>query len=143
MNDMSETPIPATTEELRKTRQLAAYKALLAFTMTSDMRAPHDFDTMADRVRADLTENERLELLDILIRSFPADIAEAAVKANFEGQGWPEPTLMDDPRADAQFWASGANAREIGAYAVACFNVMSPKRRTDFCKWVSEKVQGK
>lgn len=98
------------------------------------------FDAHVLTLGGSLTELERASLIELLLWTFPPDQAEELCRSWFKDAGHPSAQLMDDPREDAKFWASGATSREVSAYAAACFNRMSPKRKGEFVKWAEGKA---
>lgn len=125
---------PANMAEYRKTRIVGAGRVILALLM-NERPTTDDFLLTVTNLSAGLSETERELLLHAIITSLPADTAETLVRGAFEGAGYPRPALMEDSLSDARFWAGDANSKELGAYAMACFERMTPQRRADFIKW--------
>lgn len=129
-----------TAEDLFKARTNAAARMMLSY-VHKGCPGGHEAELYALNLCRDLGEFERGALAALMLSTFPADMAERLCQAWFEGAGYPSAKLMDDPRADARFWASDANSKEIGAYAMACFERMSPKRKAEFSKWVHSQIE--
>lgn len=127
-----------TAQELRNKRIVAAARMIARFLLV-DMNDRQQQPLYALNLTADLTEDERIALAMLLLGTFPADRAEAVAKMHFEGVGFPGATIMEDPMEDAKYWAEMANAKELGAYAAACFLKMTPARRQGFLKWAASK----
>lgn len=123
-------------EELRLKRITAAMRTLLNFTAREEAKA--DRDSFALGLARDLTEEERLHLLRLLVETFPPDMAERAVLATFEDNGWPITGLHGDAASDAKFWADTASAAELRAYGAACYRRMSEKGKANFREWVAK-----
>ena len=140
--DQDVTP-SVTRAELRKKRQVAACSAMLTFLTKEQISGDTELVQYSESIRRDLAEQERLALLWILMDTLPPDYAEFACQQWFMGKGMPGAAIMDDPMADARFWASDANAKELSAYAVACFNRMSAKRQSEFLVWAQKQVETK
>lgn len=121
-----------TMEDLIKKRRTEAAKAILRFLMGDDP------DMCSVSLKGHLTDMERETLLWLLLSTFPPDQAESIVKEQFKGAGYPLPRLTDDARQEAHWWASNASPAEIAAYAIACFERMSPEWQRRF----KEKVNG-
>ena len=121
-------------EELRRKRRISAFRLIAHFILSDD----GDVDLYALNLKQDLTDAERTDLLGLILRTFPADQAESLVRECFEGAGMPAPSLTDDVRPDARFWASSANAAELRAYAIACVERMSKRTLEGFKKWVAK-----
>lgn len=130
-------------EDLRKKRVLAGMQMLTSIVVAGRPEKMDDYGMCVASLRADLTEAQRTDLLFMLIRSFPADVAEDVCKLAFIGAGWPQPSLMGDPLSDARFWASDANSKELKAYAIACADRMSPSGKKALHEWLGKKVGGK
>lgn len=135
-------PVALTGKEIRLKRHTAAAKMVLNLFQNhlsdQDQQALYSINFASS-----LSEEERIVLMWVLLRTFPADIAENIVKTWFEGQGMPGASLTDDPRSEAKFWASDATSRELSSYAAAAFNQMSPKAQANFAEFVNGKVGGK
>lgn len=125
-----------TADEVRQKRHIAAMRLLFAFVK----ELPGDRDLYAMNLRGDLSEVERAQLIAVLLDTFPADIAEQQLSAWFSEAGSPMPSFDDNYLADARFWSGMACAKELGAYAIACFENMSDKRKREFAQWVNAKV---
>jgi len=138
MADGSDTPQSFTGKELKLKRHTAAAKLVLSL-LQKDLRNQKDHPLYSINLGRDLTDDERVTLTWVLLDTFPADQMEEIVRTWFENKGMPGVSLMDDPRADAKFWASDANGRELSAYAAASFNQMSPKAKAAFRSWVNGK----
>lgn len=123
-----------TAKSLRLKRIGGAFRMMMEFVITGPKKQ-NERDLYALNVMKDMTESERIDLMGLLISTFPADVAENVVQTWFEGAGYPMAALMEDPIADARLWADGANRKELDAYAVASFDKMSPSRRQQFLKW--------
>lgn len=91
--------------------------------------------TWALAVKADLTDLERASVVELILSTFPPDQAEGFCQAWFADSGYPSPAFTESAVADARFWADGASASELDAYAMACVRRMSAKRRGEFLKW--------
>ncbi len=132
-------PVNTTPTDLRLKRIQAAARSLFRFVVDR-VDTPGEAGLYASLLRHDLTETERTYLVGLLIETFPPDIAAEVCRTWFKARGIPSLQLMDDPTLDAEFWANGANAKEIDAYAVACFGKMSRDRRRQFLKWCQGKM---
>ena len=128
-----------TARELFERRVQVAARLMLRFVLTGCQEKDAELFSMS--VARDLTEYERGALVAMLLNTFPPDVAESLCQAWFRGAGFPSATLMDDAMSDARFWAGGANAKELDAYAVACFTRMSQGRKAQFLEWAKGKVE--
>lgn len=124
-----------TMDDLRKRRLTAASRLILGVLLDGPLSTDR-FNLTAAHIATDLSEPDRELLLHLIVASLPADVAERLVQGAFDGAGYPTPTLMDDALGEARFWASGANAKELGAYAMASVEKMSKERRAAFLKWM-------
>lgn len=131
--------VPVTASELRLKRVAAGCQLLFRHIAKAD---DGDRTLYAMNLRGDLTEEDRLRLLSVILDTFPPDLAERACQGWFEGAGYPGAAMMDNPVSDARFWADSANSKEIDAYAMACVKRMSPKRRGQFAEWVKKQTEG-
>lgn len=134
---MSETPVELTADEIRQKRQNAAARMMLRYIGAGETERK-DRDLYAMNLARDLSETDRVMLLEVLFQTFPPDIMEVLAQSFFTEAGMPGVELMEDPMADAKFWADGANAKELKAYAIACFRKMAPKTRQSFLEWAKK-----
>ncbi|WP_085793758.1 hypothetical protein [Roseivivax jejudonensis] len=85
-----------------------------------------------------LTDEERYTALGVILRTFPADIAEGRVQAVFKAYGWPDPLPQEDLLPQAREWAFWANKHEIGAMLRACCESLEGERLARFKQYVGE-----
>lgn len=142
MKDVTDQPKALTGKELRLKRHTGAAQMVLNL-LQQDLQDQDQQRLYSINLASSLSEQERIVLAWVLIDTFPADVAETIAQTWFEGQGMPGVSLTEDPRTDAKFWASDANARELSSYAAAAFNQMSPKAKQSFAEFVNSKVNGK
>lgn len=126
-----------TMKQLRQRRRVAAARMMTHFLEAGPV-STDDLNLYAISLGRDLTEEDRLHLLRLLVMTFPADLAEQAVNAVFEDAGWPVTGLGEDPREDALLWVKDASGRELRAYAAACLKEMSRKSRDVVLKWANK-----
>lgn len=129
-----------TARELRLRRIAAGFRMMFQFVLKAD---DDNRDLYAMNLRSDLTEDDRLRVLTLVLDTFPPDVAEDACMEWFRGAGYPGAGLMDSPVADARFWSQQANSKEIDAYAMACVHRMSPRRRQQFSTWIQKQLEEK
>ena len=100
-------------------------------------------------VCARLTLNERVLLGWYALTAMDGDTAVRLVDAALphlqppptEALGLPLPPLVSEGLLDdARWWAARAPAEEIRAYALACFERMSPSDRAQFAEFVRSPV---
>jgi len=126
--------------DLRIKRIVAAWRMMFRFIEKADDK---DRDLYALNLCRDLTEDDRVRILELILDTFPPDMAESVCMEWFRGAGYPGAGLMDSPVADARFWAQQANSKEIDAYAMACVHRMSPQRRRQFSAWIQKQLEKK
>jgi hypothetical protein len=119
-------------DQIRLARITSAARLMLRFTAE---QAHSEVNIYSIALARDLREEERIMLIKLLVNSMPADLAEDAMAAIFEDNGWPTSGLFDDVKADAKMWTNDASGREIKAYAGACVRKMSEKSRREFLEW--------
>ena len=126
-------------QALARKRIIAAHQLLAKWSLRPESESDADIDIWALQLRASLTDAERARLFDVLATSFAPDHFYFIAKRHLDGAGAPTLGLLDDPTADAKFWADMANTKELTAYAAVSFNRMSPSRQSAFLKWAGEK----
>jgi len=110
---------------------------MFGFTLTlGTTDAWLDFSAVA---AARLTPGELSGLAVSALTALCRETAAEAVRAVYWGAGPPLPPLFA-VEEDASFWADMAMPEELRAYAVACFNRMSPQDRAAFLAQVRSVV---
>ena len=84
-----------------------------------------------------LRERERAGLALTALASLPETASTLLVCKWRKGAGMPNPPLFGH-LDQAAFWADMATAPELDAYALASFKRMSPARKTEFIKHITE-----
>lgn len=85
--------------------------------------------------QARLTEAERAALAWAALRSLDRDNAMLVAETVLGGAGAPDAPLFSE-MDQAAFWADMASENELKAYALACFNRMSPGDQCAFLEHV-------
>lgn len=128
-------------EDLRRARVTQAIRTL-GCVLLDVFRSPDDRALRIVNLKADLTDEERAQLLSVVLSTFPADQAEALVKECFAEAGIPVSGLSaKDAMRDARYWAKEASPSELKAYAVACADAMSEGGKKALRDWLNEGLQ--
>ena len=127
--------------DIREQRVRKVFGLLFNMVVRPDTKTGADADTTVTQLARGLSEPERNLMLQLLINSYPPHVASQVVRDCMEGAGLPD---WSDTHAvsQARFWATGASAGQIDAYAAVCFEMMTPKRQSEFARMVNEKVDG-
>jgi hypothetical protein len=134
---MTDESAKLTAAQIRQKRVMAGLRMMFHYVIEGE-QAQRDLYAMS--LRGDLSEIERSNLILLLLETFPPDIAEGLALLWFEGAGYPVPSFTEGCLPDARFWASGANAKELDAYAMASFESMSAARKKGFLRWANGKA---
>lgn len=129
--------------DMRKARRIEAAKRILAFMKRDGNLSDEDWLLWAVHLQSDLTERERASLVLLLLRTFTPDEAESIVQTAFQGNGWPLPTLGEDPLPDARMWAEDASPKEISAWAMACVDRMHKGKLRKFVDWAQKRMEAR
>lgn len=124
--------------DLKQARVVAAMRSLAVLLMELES-GKDDRLLRIINLKADLTDEERAQLLSVVLSTFPADQAERLVQSCFADVGIPITGLHKKPLADARFWAGDASPGELRAYTQACLEEMSADGRASVLKWLTRK----
>lgn len=128
-------------EDLRRARVTQAIRTL-GYVLLDVCRSPDDRALRIVNLKADLTDEERAQLLAVVLATFPADQAEALVRECFAEAGIPVSGLSaKDAMRDARYWAKEASPSELKAYAVACADAMSKGGQKALRDWLNERLK--
>ena len=128
-----------TVQDIRNQRVTKAFRALRDLVLKLDPDDKHGVDTAIVSMARDLSEHERLVILQVVINSYPAHVADTLVAQCMEGAGIPE-WNTGSALEMARFWVTHASSREIDAFAAVCFENMPPERQRAFLEMVSARV---
>lgn len=119
-------------EDIRRKRIMAGGRYLTNLLLDPTDK---DLNLIIANLIGDFSESDRELLVNLMVMTFQADIADQVVVKAFEGAGYPTPTLCGDPLPEARMWAEDANAKELSSYAMATFERMSTEKRRKFLSW--------
>lgn len=125
--------------DLKHARIVAAVRSIAVLLM--DLEAGKDDRALRIiNMKADLTDEERAELLAIVLSTFPADQAEQLVKLCFGEVGIPISGLGGSRLEEARYWARQANASELRGYCQATFEAMSEPAQRAVFEWMKKRL---
>lgn len=126
--------------DLKRARIVAAVRSIAVLLL--DLEASKD-DRLLQiiNLKADLTDEERAELLAIVLSTFPADQAEALVKDCFGEAGIPISGLGNSRLEEARHWAKVANASELRGYVQAGLENMSDSAFKATFEWMKRRLE--
>lgn len=111
---------------------------MLGFCLT--LATPEAWCGLVPVLMARLTANERKWLACMALHALDQSDAEQVASDVLPAQGAGSPlAALDDIVSEAEFWADMADASEIDAYCLTCFNRMPANRQDEFLSYIASK----
>lgn len=108
---------------------------VLGYTLMAGV--PEAWGGFSTVCRARLTVCERAGMAVAALGSLPDEYALDACAAALGSMGSPSPPFLGG-MGDARWWASYATPQELKAYALACFEAMTPQDQAAFFRHIGD-----